>query len=103
MTRHAGQGLAALGVHTPEFEHERDRARVATHAERLGLDFPHLLDPGFDYWRALGNEYWPTVYLVDGCGRIRHEQFGEVHDGQPSGRRLDAALQALLAEGPACR
>jgi hypothetical protein len=100
--RHAGRGLAALGVHTPEFEHERDPDRVAAHARRLGLDFPQLLDPESAYWRALGNEYWPTVYLVDGCGRIRHEHVGEVHEGEPSARRLEAALEALLDERPGC-
>jgi len=76
---------------------------VAARARELGLDFPHLLDPEFDYWRALGNEYWPTVYLVDRCGRIRFTQYGEVHEGQPSGRRLESALSGLLGESAACR
>jgi len=101
--RNSGAGVAAFGLHAPEFEHERNPKAVAAHARELGLDFPHLLDPDFAYWRALGNEYWPTIYLVDRCGRIRYAQIGEVHAGQASGRRLEARLDGLLAEGPSCR
>jgi hypothetical protein len=89
-------------VHTPEFDAERVKGAVAEHARRLGLDFPHLLDSDYAYWRALGNEYWPTVYLVDRCGRIRERQVGEIHAGQPSGQSLEARLEALLSEGGPC-
>lgn len=75
---------------------------MAAHAKKLGLDFPQLLDSDYGYWRALGNQYWPTVYLVDRCGRIRGHQIGEVHAGQPSGQRLESRLQALLAEDGRC-
>jgi hypothetical protein len=101
-TRYASRGLAGLGVHTPEFEHERRPAAVAAHVKELGLGFPQLLDPDYSYWRALGNEYWPTVYLVDRCGRIRDRQIGEVHAGPPSGARLEKEIEALLAEAVPC-
>jgi len=100
--RHAGPDFAALGVHAPEFEHERHRDPVARHARELGLDFPHLVDPDFSYWRALDNQYWPTVYLVDRCGRIRGHRIGEVRSGEQSGRRVEALLQGLLAEDENC-
>lgn len=87
-----------IGIHTPEFDHERDRRSVEAQVRRHALDFPHLLDNESAYWQALGNQYWPTVYLVDRCGRIRDHQVGEVHLGQPSGRRLEARLEDLLAE-----
>jgi hypothetical protein len=96
------RGLAALGVHAPEFAHERDRAAVARNAEKLGLDFPHLVDPDFEYWRALDNQYWPTVYLVDRCGRIRGRRIGEIHAGEPSGRQVEARVRSLLAEDGDC-
>lgn len=53
------------------------------------------------YWKALGNEYWPTTYLVDRCGRIRERHIGEVHDGAASGRDLEAKIEGLLAESAA--
>ena len=60
------------------------------------------MDPDFEYWKALGNSYWPTVYLVDRCGRIRGSRIGEIHSGQPSGREMEALLEELLAEGVTC-
>lgn len=96
-TRHGPRGLAA-----PEFDYERSRDDVAAHARELGLDFPHLVDPGFVYWRQLRNHYWPTVYLIDRCGRIRDQQIGEVHSDQAKGRRLESRIEELLSEGGAC-
>jgi hypothetical protein len=101
-TRLAGEDFFVLGVHTPEFEHERDRDAVAQNARRLGLDFPHLVDPDFSYWKALDNQYWPTVYLVDGCGRIRGRQFGEIHSGEPRAWELEALVRKLLNERSGC-
>ena len=101
--RYEERGLAGLGVHAPEFAHERNREAVARNAAKLGLDFPHLVDPEFTYWRALDNQYWPTVYVVDRCGRIRGHRIGEVHAGEPSGRQVDALIEELLAEGSPCR
>lgn len=87
-----------MGIHTPEFEHERGREAVAAHVREHRLAFPHLLDNDYAYWKALGNQYWPTLYVIDKCGRVRERAIGEVHQGEPSGRRLDAVLEALLAE-----
>jgi len=98
----AGEDFFVLGIHTPEFEHERDRDAVARNARKLGLDFPHLVDPDLSFWRALDNQYWPTVYLVDRCGRIRGSQIGEIHSGEPRAREVEAFLERLLDEGSGC-
>jgi len=95
--------LRVVGIHTPEFDHERRREAVEEAARKHGLDFPHLLDNDYAYWRSLDNHYWPTVYLVDRCGRIRHRQVGEVHRGQASGDEMDRRIEALLAEPASCR
>jgi hypothetical protein len=71
---------------------------VAEHARSHGLDFSQLLDTDLAYWRALRNEYWPTIYLVDRCGRIRETWIGEVHAGQRSGQQLEARIEELLSE-----
>jgi hypothetical protein len=89
-----------VGVHTPEFEFERRPEAVATAVREHGLDYPQLLDVDYAYWKALGNQYWPTAYLVDRCGRIRTRHIGEVHADQPSGRALEAQIEALLTEAP---
>lgn len=96
--RYAGRGLAVVGVHTPEFERERKAEAVRDHVRREGLDYPHLLDNDSAYWKRLGNEYWPTAYLVDRCGRIRGRRIGEIHEGEHSGREVEAQLGQLLNE-----
>jgi len=76
------------------------RAHVEAEVQRHGLDFPHLLDNDYGYWRALDNHYWPAIYVVDRCGRIRGRAIGEVHAGQPSGRGLEDQIEVLLREPP---
>ena len=70
-------GLAVIGVHTPEFsfEHEIDRVRQAT--KDRGIDYPVAIDNGYNIWRAFNNHYWPALYFVDADGIIRDSHFGE--------------------------
>jgi len=70
-------GLVVIGVHTPEFsfEHELDWVRLATTAR--GIDYPVVLDNGYEIWSAFDNHYWPALYFVDTDGVIRDEHFGE--------------------------
>jgi hypothetical protein len=44
-------------------------------------------------WNAYGNRYWPTMYLIDRAGQIRHTQIGEGDYG-----RTETAIRTLLAE-----
>jgi|KBSSwiStaDraftv2_1062776.scaffolds.fasta_scaffold60439_3 thiol-disulfide isomerase/thioredoxin len=96
--KYAAKGLALVGVHTPEMIFERERPKVEAEVKRQGLDYPHLLDNDSAYWNALGAQAWPTVYLVDRCGRLRDRHIGEVHSGEDSGRQVEARIEALLAE-----
>ena len=89
-----------MGIHTPELPFERARSSVEAEVRKRGLDFPHLLDDDYAYWNALSNQYWPSIYLVDRCGRIRARAIGEVHADEASGRQLDAQIEALLRESP---
>lgn len=96
--KYAAQGLSVIGVHSPEFGYEKKRESLAAEIARHGLAYPNLIDNDMAYWNALGNQYWPTSYLVDKCGRIRDRHAGEVHAGERSGRALEATIEALLAE-----
>jgi hypothetical protein len=98
--KYASQGLQVIGIHSPEFGYEKSRGSLAAEITRHGLAYPNLLDNDMAYWNALGNQYWPTTYLVDKCGRIRERHAGEVHAGEPSGHELERAIEALLAEAP---
>lgn len=91
--KYRDQGLAVVGVHTPEFRFEEDLANVNTAVGRFRIDFPVAVDSRQQIWRAWGNRYWPAYYLVDASGRIRYHQVGEGDYAS-----MERAIQALLAE-----
>lgn len=97
--RYAEQGLLILGVHSPEFSYEREIRRVRAFAEEREITYPILLDNDHRYWTSLANQYWPTIYLVDRKGFIRHIHVGETHSGTKQAARIETIIEALLAEG----
>lgn len=92
------RGLRVVGVHTPEFSHERVRDNVEAKVAEYGLRHPVMLDNDFSYWNAMGNRYWPAFYLLDKRGRIRAHYAGETHRGDAQARRIEADIETLLAE-----
>lgn len=94
----ADQDFTVIGIHTPEFDHERDREQVVAKVREFGLEHPVMLDNDFSYWKALNNQYWPTFYLVDKQGRIRDVFIGETHSGDSNAVAIEKAITALLAE-----
>ncbi len=98
--RHADRGLQIVGIHTPEFDHEKDRERVVAKVAEFGLQHPIMIDNGFVYWNAIGNRYWPAYYLIDRRGRVRALYVGETHADDPQARAVERDLEALLAETP---
>jgi thiol-disulfide isomerase/thioredoxin len=90
---YAGQGLVVIGVHSPEFDFEKDLGNVRRAAGEIGVDVPIAVDSDHAIWRAFGNEYWPAIYLVDARGKIRYHQFGEGDYDT-----TEAAIRQLLAE-----
>jgi len=74
---YANQGLVIIGVHTPEFEFEKDIENVRTAADDFGLEYPIMQDNQFATWKAFNNRYWPAKYLIDAEGHIRYFHFGE--------------------------
>ena len=87
------RGLIVIGVHTPEFEFERDPANVRVATRQADIDYPVAVDSDFRIWNSFGNHYWPALYIVDGQGRIRHRQFGE--GGYAAS---EVVIRALLTE-----
>jgi thiol-disulfide isomerase/thioredoxin len=90
--------LTVVGVHSPEFAFERSVQNVERAMREYGLRYPVGLDNDFVAWNAYGNQYWPTMYLIDRAGQIRYTQIGEGNYG-----RTETAIRRLLAEavGPA--
>ena len=91
--KYKSAGLVVIGVHTPEFAFERDKANVANAVMDLKLTYPIAIDSNRTIWTAFKNACWPAHYFVDGQGRIRHHHFGE-GEYQES----EQVIQQLLAE-----
>jgi thiol-disulfide isomerase/thioredoxin len=89
-------GLVVIGVHTPEFEFERNVDNVRRAAREMGITYPIALDNDYAVWRAFANGAWPALYFVDAQGRIRHHRLGE---GDYA--RSERMIQQLLAEAGA--
>jgi len=75
--RYADQGLQIITVHTPEFDRERNADNVRAYVKRAGIQYPVVLDNDFSNWNRYQNRFWPTLYLIDKRGNIRHVKIGE--------------------------
>jgi hypothetical protein len=97
--RFGERGLTIVGVHTPEFDHEKSRKNVEAAVKKHELGgHSHFLDNQMKYWRALRNEYWPAIYVIDRQGRIRDRLFGEVHVDTSRDKDVSRLVERLLAE-----
>ena len=94
--KYKDQGLVVIGVHSPEYGFERNLDNVRRAIKDMRIDYPVAIDNDYAIWRALDNQYWPALYVVDAQGRIRHHQFGE--GGYDKAERV---IQHLLAEAGA--
>jgi thiol-disulfide isomerase/thioredoxin len=89
-------GLVVIGVHSPEFSFEHDVDNVRHAAQDRSIGYPIAIDNDFAVWRSFDNYFWPALYLVDACGRLRHHSFGEGDD-----EVTETVLRQLLAEAGA--
>lgn len=75
--KYSDKGLVIVGVHSPEFEFEKNIDNVKQAVTRFGIKYPVLLDNDHGTWNAFQNSYWPRKYLVDSDGYIRYDHIGE--------------------------
>lgn len=75
--KYKDNGLVVIGVHTPEFAFEKERANVEKAVRDLKIGYPVAIDSDYRIWQAFNNHYWPAHYFIDGKGRIRYHHFGE--------------------------
>lgn len=71
------QGLIIIGVHSPEFDFEKDLSNVKKAVANLGIKYPVALDNNYITWQNFNNHYWPAHYLIDKNGNVVYEHFGE--------------------------
>ena len=90
----APQGLLVIGVHSPEFDSERNIENVKRYVSEHGITYPVAIDNDFATWKSYNNRYWPAMYLIDKQGVIRY-----LHIGEGEYDLTEQKIQALLAEG----
>ena len=75
--KYKDDGLVVIGIHTPEFEFEKEPSNVSEAVSRLGITYPVAQDNNYTVWQAFHNRYWPAHYLIDQNGNIVFIHFGE--------------------------
>jgi thiol-disulfide isomerase/thioredoxin len=91
--KYKDSGLVVIGVHTPEFDFEKQLPNVQKAVQKFGLTYPIALDSNQAIWNAFHNEFWPAHYFIDAKGKVRFEHFGEGNYDQS-----EHWIQQLLAE-----
>src|SRR5688572_4594118 len=89
-------GLVIIGVHSPEFEFEKETDNVRKAVEKFSIQYPVAIDSDMALWKAFNNRFWPAHYFVDAQGRIRGHHFGE---GKYA--RSERIIRQLLTEAGA--
>jgi thiol-disulfide isomerase/thioredoxin len=91
--RYRDKGLVIIGVHTPEFEFEKNIENVKDAVNKYGIKYRVIQDNDYHTWRAFKNRYWPRKYLIDSEGYIRYD-----HIGEGGYAETEEKIQELLAE-----
>ena len=82
-----------VGVHSPEFDFEKQEDNVREALPRLKVTWPVAMDNDFQTWRAYNNRYWPHKFLIDAQGIIRYH-----HIGEGAYRETERHIRNLLTE-----
>jgi thiol-disulfide isomerase/thioredoxin len=93
--RYRSDGLVIVGVHSPEFDFEKDHGNVEQAVARLKVTWPVALDDDMDVWEAFANRYWPAKWVTDRQGRIRY-----FHPGEGNYAETENVIRALLGVAP---
>ncbi len=75
--KYKGKRFVIIGIHTPEFEFEKEIGNVKYAVKKYGIEWPILSDPLRHNWDNYGNQYWPRVAVINDNGEIIFEHVGE--------------------------
>lgn len=91
--KYKDMGLVIIGVHTPEFQFEKNIDNVKEAMKRHGIEYIVVQDNDYATWSAFKNRFWPRKYLIDKDGFIRFD-----HVGEGAYEETERKIQELLAE-----
>jgi thiol-disulfide isomerase/thioredoxin len=93
--RYQKDGLVVVGVHSPEFDFEKDHGNVQNAVARLKVTWPVALDDDMAIWGDFNNRYWPAKWITDRQGRIRY-----FHPGEGNYDETESVIRTLLGVSP---
>jgi thiol-disulfide isomerase/thioredoxin len=96
--RYRGKGLTIVGVHSPEFDEEKNLDNLRREVASLGILYPVVTDNDYATWKAYRVEAWPTMFVIDKLGRIRW-----THVGEGAYDEAEQVIQSLLVEDNSLR
>ena len=82
-----------IGIHSPEFEFEKNSENVELALAKHGITYPVVMDNDWETWKAFENRYWPRKYIADHEGFIRYD-----HIGEGAYQETEKVIQQLLEE-----
>ena len=91
--KYRNEGLMIVGIHTPEFEFEKNKDNVMAAVQKFDINYPVVLDNEKEIWNAFQNKYWPRKYIADHDGYIRYD-----HIGEGAYKETEKVIQQLLQE-----
>lgn len=75
--RYRDKGLVIVGVHSPEFEFEKNVDNIKAALVKDNIHYPIAVDSNLSTWSNFNNQYWPAHYLIDKNGQVVYTHFGE--------------------------
>src|SRR5919108_580492 len=91
--KYADKGLVIVGVHTPEFEFEKNIDNLKAAVKKFGIKYHVIQDNDKGTWNAYQNQYWPRKYIVDSEGYLRYD-----HIAEGGYAETEKVIQSLLQE-----
>lgn len=95
------KGFLIIGIHTPEFDFEKNPKNVEKAIKDLGVGWPVVMDNEYINWNNFANHYWPAKYLVDKTGKIVYTHFGEGAYGETEQKKAILKPTHLLFQAAA--
>jgi len=86
------EDLRIVGVHTGGFLPAREPDNVRRAVERLGIEWPVLLDTDLEVWDTYGNQGWPARYLW----APQTQELHSYHYGEGAYDETEREIQELL-------
>ncbi|MCI0715220.1 MAG: redoxin domain-containing protein [Chlorobi bacterium] len=93
--KYKSSGLEIIGIHCPEFDHEREFENVKEAVSKLGIKYPVAIDNSFKNWHAYDVHAWPSIFVISKKGEIRHFKRGE-----GGYKKTELVITELLSETP---